>query len=423
VSRLRPPAILVLEDGRTFRGEAYAHVGETFGEAVFTTGMTGYQETLTDPSYHRQVVIQTAPHIGNTGVNYDDDESDRIWVAGYVVRDPARTASNWRATGGLEERLTAEGVVGISGVDTRALTRHLRERGAMRVGVSSVEHDPVDLRHRVLASPPMLGADLSTEVTTARPYVVDAVGERRFTVAALDLGIKRNVTRRLAARGVTTHIMPASSTLDNLLAVGPDAVFFSPGPGDPATADHPVALAREVMRRRIPLFGICFGSQILGRALGFDTYKLGYGHRGINQPVLDRATGKVEITCHNHGFAVAVAGREHDHSAVAVAGPPNAQFLRNWAYRGADRRSFSTSGPSTGPSGGPEAPTEAVETDFGAVEVSHVCLNDGVVEGLRCRDVPAFTVQYHPEAAAGPHDADYLFERFVELIERESTHA
>jgi carbamoyl-phosphate synthase small subunit len=402
VSRIRPPAILVLEDGRTFRGEAYAHVGETFGEAVFTTGMTGYQETLTDPSYHRQVVIQTAPHIGNTGVNSDDDESDRIWVAGYVVRDPARTASNWRATGGLEERLAAEGVVGVSGVDTRALTRHLRERGAMRVGASSVERDPVALRERVLASPPMLGADLSTEVTTARPYVVDAVGERRFTVAALDLGIKRNVTRRLAARGVTTHILPASSTLDDLLAVGPDAIFLSPGPGDPATADHPVALAREVMRRRIPLFGICFGSQILGRALGFDTYKLGYGHRGINQPVLDRATGKVEITCHNHGFAV----------AVRVQATP--QFQGNYAYPGAGRDSFSTTAPFA---------AEAVETEFGAVEVSHVCLNDGVVEGLRCRDVPAFTVQYHPEAAAGPHDADYLFERFVELIERESTHA
>ena len=416
----RPPATLVLEDGRTFRGEAYADLGETFGEAVFTTGMTGYQETLTDPSYHRQVVIQTAPHIGNTGVNSDDDESDRIWVAGYVVRDPARTASNWRATGGLEERLAAEGVVGISGVDTRALTRHLRERGSMRVGVSSVDGDPVALRERVLASPPMLGADLSAEVTTARPYMVDAVGERRFTVAALDLGIKRNVARRLAARGVTTHILPASSTLDDLLAVGPDAVFFSPGPGDPATADHPVALAREVMRRRIPLFGICFGSQILGRALGFDTYKLGYGHRGINQPVLDRATGKVEITCHNHGFAVAVAGREHDDSAVQVS----RQFRGNSRNPETGSGSFSTLARETTHSfpttAGLTALAEAVETEFGAVEVSHVSLNDGVVEGLRCRDVPAFTVQYHPEASAGPRDADYLFDRFVELIERDA---
>ena len=365
----RKEALLVLEDGRTFAGQAYGSVGETFGEAVFTTAMTGYQETLTDPSYHRQVVVQTAPHIGNTGVNDNDDESGRIWASGYVVRDPARRPSNWRATGTLEDRLAAEGIVGICGIDTRALTRHLRERGAMRVGVSSVERDPESLRQRVLASPPMVGADLSAEVTTPKTYVVEAEGEVRFTVAALDLGIKRNVPRRLARRGVTTHVLPATSTIEELLAIGADAVFFSPGPGDPATADHAVALARGVMERRVPLFGICFGSQILGRALGFGTYKLPYGHRGINQPVLDRLTGTVEVTSHNHGFAV-------------------------------------------------QAPIDRpVETPYGGVEVSHVCLNDGVVEGLRARDVPAFTVQYHPEAAAGPHDADYLFDRFVELIE------
>ncbi|MGI5215833.1 glutamine-hydrolyzing carbamoyl-phosphate synthase small subunit [Plantactinospora sp. CA-290183] len=370
MSSRRRPAILVLEDGRTFRGEAYGSVGETFGEAVFNTGMTGYQETLTDPSYHRQVVVQTAPHIGNTGVNGEDDESGRIWVAGYVVRDPARIGSNWRSSGGLEDRLATEGVVGISGVDTRALTRHLRERGAMRVGVSSVEDDPKALLARVREAPKMVGAALSTEVSTPRPYTVAAEGEHRFTVAALDLGIKRNVPRRLAARGVTTHVLPATSTMDEVLATGADAVFFSPGPGDPATADHPVGLAREVMRRGVPLFGICFGSQILGRALGFGTYKLGYGHRGINQPVLDRVTGKVEVTSHNHGFAV-------------------------------------------------DAPlNQVIDTDFGEVEVSHVCLNDNVVEGLRAKDVPAFTVQYHPEAAAGPHDADYLFDRFAELIEK-----
>jgi carbamoyl-phosphate synthase small subunit len=358
----------VLEDGRSFRGEAYGSVGETFGEAVFATGMTGYQETLTDPSYHRQVVVQTAPHIGNTGVNGEDDESGRIWVAGYAVRDPARLASNWRRTGDLEDRLAAEGVVGIAGIDTRALTRHLRERGAMRVGVSSVDSDPAALRERVLAAPQMLGADLSGEVSTARPYVAEAQGEHRLTVAALDFGIKRNVARRLAARGVTTHVLPASSTVDEVLAVNPDAVFLSPGPGDPATAGHAVELARAVLGRKLPLFGICFGSQILGRALGFETYKLTYGHRGINQPVLDRTTGQVEITSHNHGFAV-------------------------------------------------RAPLDGrVDTEFGAVEVSHVCLNDQVVEGLRCHDVPAFTVQYHPEAAAGPHDADYLFDRFLALV-------
>ncbi len=386
---MRTPAILVLEDGRTFHGEAFGAVGETFGEAVFATAMTGYQETLTDPSYHRQVVIQTAPHIGNTGVNGEDDESGRIWVAGYVVRDPARLSSNWRATGALADRLAAEGVVGISGIDTRALTRHLRERGAMRVGVSSVETDPAALRERVLASPEMVGADLSGEVTAPAAYTVAAVGEQRLTVAALDFGIKRNVPRRLAARGVTTHVLPAWSSYSDLAAVDPDAVFFSPGPGDPATADHPVSLAREVMRRRVPLFGICFGSQILGRALGFDTYKLGYGHRGINQPVQDLATGRVEITSHNHGFAVRI-GDPYPPDGDGAAGTEPFR-----GYAGA-------------------APMQ--ETEFGAVEVSHVCLNDKVVEGLRCRDVPAFTVQYHPEAAAGTHDADYLFDRFVELI-------
>jgi len=362
-------AILVLEDGRTFVGEAYGAVGETFGEAVFNTAMTGYQETLTDPSYHRQVVVQTAPHIGNTGVNNDDDESDRIWVAGYVLRDPAPRGSNWRSTGELGDRLAAEGVVGISGIDTRALTRHLRERGAMRVGVASNGTDAASLLARVQEQPLMSGADLSAEVSTKTAYTVHAQGTHRFTVAALDLGIKRNVTRRLAVRGVTTHVMPADSTLDAMMDTGADAIFLSPGPGDPATADAPVLLARKAMKRGIPLFGICFGSQILGRALGFGTYKLGYGHRGINQPVLDRTTGKVEVTSHNHGFAVKAA---------------------------TDR---------------------VLDTDFGRVEVSHVCLNDGVVEGLRALDVPAFTVQYHPEAAAGPHDADYLFDRFADLIE------
>ena len=367
-ARSKTAALLVLEDGRTFHGQAYGAEGETFGEAVFSTGMTGYQETLTDPSYAQQVVIMTAPHIGNTGVNDEDDESARIWVAGYVVRDPARLASNWRHTAQLEDRLAASGVVGISGVDTRALTRHLRERGAMRCAVSSVDDDAASVRERVLASPQMVGADLSGEVSTSSVYTVEPAGEHRFTVAALDYGIKRNVTRRLAARGVRVHVLPSSSTVDDVRAMNPDAVFLSPGPGDPATADVAVRLARDVMTEGTPLFGICFGSQILGRALGFQTYKLGYGHRGINQPVMDRATGKVEITSHNHGFAV-------------------------------------------------DAPLEStVDTPFGAVEVSHVCLNDNVVEGLRCRDVPAFTVQYHPEAAAGPHDADYLFDRFVELI-------
>jgi carbamoyl-phosphate synthase small subunit len=364
-----PEAILVLEDGRSFVGQAYGAVGEAFGEAVFSTGMTGYQETLTDPSYHRQVVVQTAPHIGNTGVNTEDPESRRIWVAGYVVRDPARRASSWRATGSLDDELAAQGIVGISGIDTRALTRHLRERGAMRCGISSGGADRDELLAKVLASPPMTGADLSAEVTTAEPYTVDAIGEHRFTIAALDYGIKSMTPQRMAERGITSHVLPSTCTADQVIASGADAVFLANGPGDPATADDAVATVRELLRREVPIFGICFGNQVLGRAYGFGTYKLGYGHRGINQPVQDRVTGKVEITAHNHGFAV-------------------------------------------------DAPRDAAtDTDFGAVEVSHVCLNDNVVEGLRARDVRAFSVQYHPEAAAGPHDAAYLFDRFVELLE------
>ncbi|MET8584313.1 glutamine-hydrolyzing carbamoyl-phosphate synthase small subunit [Streptomyces collinus] len=365
------PAVLVLEDGRTFRGRAYGAVGETFGEAVFSTGMTGYQETLTDPSYDRQIVVATAPQIGNTGWNDEDDESSRIWVSGYVVRDPARVPSNWRAKRSLDDELVAQGVVGISGIDTRALTRHLRERGSMRAGIFSGEvvAPEAELVERVLAQPQMKGASLYEEVATKEAYVVPAVGEKRFTVAAIDLGIKGMTPHRMAERGIEVHVLPATATAEDVYAVGPDGVFFSNGPGDPATADGPVALMSAVLERRTPLFGICFGNQILGRALGFGTYKLKYGHRGINQPVQDRTTGKVEVTAHNHGFAV-------------------------------------------------DAPLDKVsETKFGRAEVSHVCLNDDVVEGLQLLDQPAFSVQYHPEAAAGPHDAAYLFDRFVSLME------
>ncbi|MEV5958948.1 glutamine-hydrolyzing carbamoyl-phosphate synthase small subunit [Streptomyces sp. NPDC051987] len=365
------PAVLVLEDGRIFRGRAYGAVGETFGEAVFSTGMTGYQETLTDPSYDRQIVVATAPQIGNTGWNDEDDESSRIWVSGYVVRDPARVPSNWRAKRSLDAELVAQGVVGISGVDTRALTRHLRERGSMRAGVFSGEAIAADaeLVARVQAQPHMKGASLYEEVATKEAYVVPAVGEKRFTVAAVDLGIKGMTPQRMAERGIEVHVLPATATEDDVYAVSPDGVFFSNGPGDPATADGPVALMSAVLERKTPLFGICFGNQILGRALGFGTYKLKYGHRGINQPVQDRTTGKVEVTAHNHGFAV-------------------------------------------------DAPLDKVsETRFGRAEVSHVCLNDDVVEGLQLLDQPAFSVQYHPEAAAGPHDAAYLFDRFVSLME------
>jgi carbamoyl-phosphate synthase small subunit len=362
-------AILVLEDGRTFRGEAYGAVGTTVGEAVFSTGMTGYQETLTDPSYAKQVVVMTAPHIGNTGVNGEDDESSRMWVAGFVVRDPARRPSNWRATGTLDDELARQGVVGISGVDTRALTRHLRERGAMRVGISSEIADADELLARVQAAEPMTGADLAPGVSTTEPYVVPAVGEKRFTIAALDLGIKTATPRHLAELGVETHVLPASATAEELLAAGPDGVFLSNGPGDPAAADWAVEAVKGVLDARRPLFGICFGNQILGRALGLGTYKLRFGHRGLNQPVLDRVSNTVRVTSHNHGFAV-------------------------------------------------DAPLDrATDTPYGRVEVSHVGLNDDVVEGLRCLDVPAFSVQFHPESAAGPHDAAPLFQRFVDLME------
>ena len=375
-------AVLVLEDGRTFTGRPYGAEGSTLGEIVFNTGMTGYQETLTDPSYHRQIVVMTAPHIGNTGVNDEDDESAQIWVAGYVVRDPARRASNWRSRRTLDDDLVAQGIVGISEIDTRALTRHLRERGVMRAGIFSgaalLDGDggrrPDDeLLDEVLAAPAMAGADLAGEVSTDTAYVVEPVGEHVATVAAVDLGIKAMTPQRLAERGVRVHVLPSHATIDDVLATSPDGVFFSNGPGDPAAATHEIELLRDVLDRRIPFFGICYGNQLLGRALGYGTYKLGYGHRGVNQPVMDRATGKVEITAHNHGFAV--------------------------------------DAPLDGESVAPHD-----DGRYGRVVVSHVDLNDDVVEGLQALDLPAFSVQYHPEAAAGPHDAAYLFDRFVDLM-------
>ena len=366
----RTPAVLVLEDGRVFRGESFGALGSTLGEVVFSTGMTGYQETLTDPSYHRQIVVATAPQIGNTGWNDEDDESARIWVAGYVVRDPARVPSNWRSRRSLESELAAQGVVGIAGVDTRTLTRHIREQGAMRAGVFSGDAlaDPDELTQRVLASPGMTGADLAGDVTTPKPYVVRPDGEPRFRVAALDLGIKSNTPRMMAARGIEVHVLPLTSTLDELLAVEPDGVFLSNGPGDPATTAHATELTRQVLSQRLPLFGICFGNQILGRALGRGTYKMRYGHRGINIPVVDAVTGRVAITAQNHGFA--------------LEGEPGETF----------------------------------DSEFGRVRVSHHCPNDGTVEGVRALEVPAFSVQYHPEAAAGPHDAAPLFDQFCDLM-------
>ncbi|WP_433787997.1 glutamine-hydrolyzing carbamoyl-phosphate synthase small subunit [Actinomycetospora sp. CA-101289] len=366
-------AVLVLEDGSVHRGEAFGARGRSLGEAVFATGMTGYQETLTDPSYHRQIVVATAPHIGNTGWNDEDDESRRIQVAGYVVRDPARRPSNWRSRRDLADELADQGVVGLSGVDTRAITRRLREAGSMRAGLFSGLSDAAladltSLRAQVLDSPGMAGADLAGAVTTREPYTVPATGETRFRVAALDLGIKANTPRMLAERGVETRVVPSTASIDELLEGSPDGVFVSNGPGDPAAADHAVTLTAEVLRREVPLFGICFGNQILARALGLGTYKMRYGHRGINVPVVDHATGTVAITSQNHGFA--------------VAGEPGAR----------------------------------VDSPFGTVHLSHSCPNDGTVEGLTCEGVPAFSVQYHPEAAAGPHDAADLFDRFALLL-------
>jgi carbamoyl-phosphate synthase small subunit len=364
-------AFLVLDDGRIFEGRSWGAQGKTFGEAVFQTGMTGYQETLTDPSYHRQVVVMTSPHIGNTGVNLEDNESGRIWVAGFVVRNPSTITSNWRSTSDLEAELIKQGIVGISGVDTRAITRHLRDRGAMRVGIfSDTQLSREEMVVEVRKQSPMSGSYLSSDVSTEKPYLVPAIGERKYTVVALDLGIKAATPRNMAERGIDVHVLPYNATLEEILAFNPDGVFLSNGPGDPSTMTETVALVREILTEEIPIFGICFGQQILGRALGFETYKLQFGHRGINQPVLDRKSGKVEITAHNHGFAL-------------------------------------------------KAPVDSIfSTVFGPGQVTHVCLNDGVVEGIELLERAAFSVQYHPEAAAGPHDASYLFDRFTDLMDR-----
>ncbi len=381
-------AVLVLEDGRVFGGTSFGAEGETLGEAVFCTAMTGYQETLTDPSYHRQIVVATAPQIGNTGWNDEDDESGRIWVAGSAVRDPARRASNWRATGTLADELVNQGIVGIAGIDTRAVVRHLRSRGSMKAGIfsgpaaeglsgpaggllsgtagaASVEN----LVARVNGQQSMLGADLAAQVTTDRMYTIEPAGEHRFTVVAVDLGIKTNTPRMFAERGMRVHVVPSDVTLDQIKALNPNGVFLSNGPGDPATQDAAVALTKEILGEGMPLFGICFGNQILGRALGLNTYKMKFGHRGINVPVIDHNTGRISITAQNHGFA--------------LEGEAGQRF----------------------------------ETPFGLAEVSHTCANDGAVEGVQLVDGRAFSVQYHPEAAAGPHDAAYLFDRFAGLME------
>jgi carbamoyl-phosphate synthase small subunit len=364
-------AFLVLDDGRIFEGKSWGATGRTFGEAVFQTGMTGYQETLTDPSYHRQVVVMTAPHIGNTGMNAFDNESSKIWVSGFVVRNPSPVTSNWRSEIDLVDVLIEQNIVGISGIDTRALTRHLRDRGAMRVGIfSDLELSREEMVIEVRKSGQMVGSFLSADVSTPQRYTIPSRGEKKFTVVAVDLGIKGATPRAMAERGIETHVVPYNATFDEIMALAPDGVFLSNGPGDPATMTETVNLVRELLIEEIPIFGICFGHQILGRALGFETYKLQFGHRGINQPVIDKRNGKVEITSHNHGFAI-------------------------------------------------QAPTEGqFTTVFGPGRVTHVSLNDGVVEGLELLERGAFSVQYHPEAAAGPHDASYLFDQFVSVMQK-----
>ena len=399
------PAMLVLEDGRTFPGTAFGAAREAFGEMVFNTAMTGYQETLTDPSYRGQIVAMTAPHIGNTGVNDDDPESRRIWVSGYVIREPARIASSWRAARTLQQELWEQDVTAIAINGTRALTRHLRERGAMRAAIGGADGDTAGLLQRVLASPRMAGADLARQVSTPVPYTVEPPDgtPARFAVAAVDLGIKAATPACLARLGCRVHVLPAASTAEQILATGPDGVFFSNGPGDPAAAGYAVDAMRGVLEAGVPVFGICLGSQILGRALGLGTYKLRFGHRGINQPVKDLRTGRVQITSHNHGFAVAMPGTPQNLESPAGpqpgSAPGPAPEHRPWMAAG-------LAGP---------AP---FETAFGPAVISHVNLNDGVVEGLRLLSAPAFSVQFHPEAAPGPHDAAGLFGEFCELMDR-----
>ena len=401
------PAILVLVDGMTFHGTGFGADGETFGEMVFNTGMTGYQETLTDPSYARQIVAMTAPHIGNTGVNDEDAESRRIWVSGYVVREPARIASSWRARRSLDEELAAQGVPGIAITGTRALTRHLRERGAMRAAIATADGDPQALLSRVQASASMLGADLAREVSTAAPYTVHPPpgADVRYRVTAVDLGIKAATPRSMARRGCRVQVVPATSTADDILATGPDGVFFSNGPGAPAAVGYAVEAIRGVLAEAVPLFGICLGSQILGRALGLGTYKLRFGHRGVNQPVKEFASGRVQITSHNHGFAVALPG------AGAGGGPGESA--------GGGLAEGAGGGPGAAPAWTHASPAALApfETPFGRAQVSHINLNDGVVEGLRLLDRPAFGVQYHPEAAPGPHDAASEFDAFCTLMD------
>lgn len=372
-------AILILEDKTYFWGYRYGINGKALGEIVFSTAMTGYQETLTDPSYVSQLVVQTFPHIGNTGVNKEDDESRKIWLAGYIIKEPSRCFSNWRASDSLEKKLKDENIVCIYGVDTRAITKRIRSKGTMKAGIFSIEKKHYSDKlfekyyNQILKIPNYSKKDLFNKVTTNHIYKVKnkKLKNANLKVAILDLGIKYSAISQLRKRGLDLYIFPSKSNLSNLLSIQPDGIFFSSGPGNPSLAKKQIILLRKILKMRIPFFGICLGNQILGHALGFQTYKLKYGHRGINQPVIDKQTGSVMITAHNHGYAVKI---------------PTSGIVQS-PYQ-----------------------------DFGHVIASHINLNDNVVEGLRCINLPAFSVQYHPEASAGPNDSSYLFDNFIKLM-------
>ena len=359
-----PAALLALEDGRTFRGRSWAAEGESCGEMVFNTSMTGYQEVLTDPSYAGQIVCMTYPLIGNYGVNKTDEESARPWVEGFVVREASRIASNWRSEETLEAYLKRWKVVAIEGIDTRALVRHIRDKGAMRACISTTDLDEASLVEKARNSPPMENRELASVVTTKERYSFPAKGDERFHVVCYDFGVKRNSLLELAELGCRLTVVPAATPANEVLALKPDGIFLSNGPGDPASMNKEVEQIRELIKTSLPTFGICFGHQLLGRAFGGKTFKLAFGHRGGNQPVQDLNDGGVEITSHNHGFAV------------------------------------------------------KADSLPGDVEVTHINLNDKCVEGMRHRTLPIISVQYHPEAAPGPHDAEHHFQRFIELMER-----
>lgn len=359
---LAKKAILVLEDGRTFNGASFGAEGETFGEMVFNTSMTGYQEILTDPSYAGQIVCMTYPLIGNYGINEEDVESRRPWVEGFVVRESSPIASNWRSHETLDEYLKRNEIVGIEHIDTRALVRHIRDKGAMRAGISTVDLDAKSLLDRVLASPEMKNRELATAVTIEETFDYPAMGEAKFHVVAYDFGVKTNSLREFSRFGCKITVVPADTSAEDAMALKPDGIFLSNGPGDPASMKSVIEEIRKLTESQVPMFGICLGHQLIGEAFGGETYKLKFGHRGGNQPIKDLTTGKIEITSHNHGFAV------------------NANSL----------------------------PAD--------VEVTHINLNDNTVAGLRHKKLPVFSVQYHPESAPGPHDSEYLFERFVDLM-------